>query len=185
MKNDLNQILSRKELREGLEKYRYIMTALHEVDVRTDAEFQKTFRDFYQMRRFYSDDFAKHYFVLMQQLKDTGPNMSFDMALERVKHIQGTYEMSFSSKLAHTINPLLPIWDSVVTKGHFGIRAPYAGAKDKEKACCRKYAEFEDAFYDYMATDDGIQIIHAFDEAFPDSGISDVKKIDFVLWQDR
>jgi len=185
VKDDIHQILAKPALKEGLKKYQYIMQAVQDTDVRTDAEFQKIFRDFYQMRRFYSDDFARQYFILMQQLKDAGPDMTFRMALERVKHIQGTYEMSFSSKLAHTINPLLPIWDNVVTKSHFGIRAPYAGAKDKEKACCRKYAEFEDAFYDYMATDEGMQIIHAFDEAFPDSGISDVKKIDFVLWQDR
>jgi hypothetical protein len=36
-----------------------------------------------------------------------------------------------------------------------------------------------------MVTDEGWTIIGQFDKKFPDNRISDVKKIDFVLWQDR
>lgn len=180
----LYETLHKVKLAEGLKTYQYLMTSLHSTDVSRDEAFQTAFRNFYQMRSFYSDEFARSYFKLMEKLKDYGPDMTFKIAFERVKHIQHTYEMSFSSKLAHTINPLLPIWDSVVTSGHFGIRPPYAGHKDRENACCDKYTIFEDVFYDYMASDDGIEIIHAFDQVFPDNGISDVKKIDFVLWQD-
>ena len=111
--------------------------------------------------------------------------MTFEMAMERIKHIQGTYEMSFASKLLHTIDPLHPIWDSVVTGRHFEMKAPYASSKNRETTCCKRYAEYEDKFYDYMSTDEGCMIIHMFDERFPDNRISDVKKIDFVLWQDR
>lgn len=34
-----------------------------------DTEFQNIYRDFYQMRRFYSDEFARKYFRLMEQIK--------------------------------------------------------------------------------------------------------------------
>ena len=64
------------------------------------------------------------------------------------------------------------------------ISAPYA-KKDREEACCKKYDIYEDRFYDYMASEEGIKVIHLFDEYFPESGIMDVKKIDFVLWQER
>lgn len=178
-------ILEKPILEDGLKKYLHIMSRVHDTDVSKDIDFQMDFRDFYQMRRFYSENFAQHYFNLLQQLKDSAENMTFEMALERIKHIQGTYEMSFSSKMLHTINPLHPIWDSVVTKQHFGIKAPYASCKNRETACCMKYKDYEDTFYDYMATDEGCMIIHMFDERFPNSGISDAKKIDFVLWQDR
>jgi hypothetical protein len=181
----VERILNKPIMEEGIEKYKYIMSHIHEINVTSDLEFQNVFRGFYQMKRFYSDHFARHYFILMEQLKDAGENMTFKMAIERIKHIQGTYEMSFSSKLLHTIYPLHPIWDSVVTNHHFGVRAPYASCKNRELACCKRYAEYEDKFYDYMATEEGSTIIHMFDERFPDSGISDVKKIDFVLWQDR
>jgi hypothetical protein len=178
-------ILNKPILAEGLEKYSYIMSRIRETDVSSDSDFQNVFRNFYQMRRFYSDYFACHYFMLMEQLKDTGENMTFAMAMERIKHIQGTYEMSFASKLLHTVDPLHPIWDSVVTNRHFEMKAPYASCKNREIACCNRYAEYEDKFYDYMATEEGCMIIHMFDERFPNNGISDVKKIDFILWQDR
>lgn len=181
---NVEKILQKPEIETGLNKYQYIMKSLHETDVSSDKEYQSVFRDFYQMRRFYSDEFAQHYFHLLEQMKHTN-NMTFKMAIERVKHIQNTYEISFSSKLAHTINPLLPIWDSVVTGKHFQIRAPYASAKDREKACCQKYAEFEEKFYSYMSSMEGQALIFKFDQRFPDSGISDIKKIDFILWQDR
>jgi hypothetical protein len=183
--NTIGEIMEKPILAEGLEKYNYIMSRIHETNVSSDLDFQNVFRDFYQMRRFYSEHFARHYFILMEQLKDSGENMTFEMAMERIKHIQGTYEMSFASKLLHTIDPLHPIWDSVVTKQHFAIKAPYASCENRAQACCLRYAEYEDKFYDYMTTDEGRTIIERFDKKFPDNGISDVKKIDFVLWQDR
>ena len=179
----IREILKKPVLKDGLQSYRYIMERLYQTDVSADREFQSAFRNFYQMKRFYSDEFAGHYFKLMEQLKNSR-DMSFVMALERVKHIRNAYEMSFSSKMAHTINPLHPIWDSVVTKKHFGISVPYA-KKDREEACCKKYDIYEDRFYDYMASEEGMKVIHLFDEYFPELGITDVKKIDFVLWQDR
>ena len=177
-------ILYKPELSEGLEKNIYIMDRFQKTDVSKDDEFQWVFRDFYQMRRFYSDTFAKHYFVLLEQLKTTR-NLSFKMAIERVKHIRNSYEMSFSSKLLHTINPLHPIWDSIVTVRHFGIKAPYASAKDREEACCQRYIEFENRFNAFMKSADGQALINLFDKRFPGNGISNVKKIDFILWQDR
>lgn len=91
--------------------------------------------------------------------------MTFRMAMERVKHIQNSYEMPFSSKLAHTINPVHPIWDSVVTKKHFGMYAPYPSCKNREEVCCQRYSEYEDLFYDYMASEEGCALIRMFDES--------------------
>ena len=182
--SEADTILHKPEMAKGLEKYIYIMDRLQKTNVSKDEEFQHVFRDFYQMRRFYSDDFAKHYFILMEQLKATR-DISFRMAIERVKHIRCSYEMSFSSKLVHTINPLHPIWDSIVTNRHFGIKAPRASIKDRESACCQRYEMYEDRFYDYLSTTEAQSLIHLFDKRFPDNGISDVKKIDFILWQDR
>ena len=181
---NVEKTLQKPEIEIGLKKYQYLMKNLHETDVSSSKEYQNVFRDFYQMRHFYSDEFAQHYFRLMEQMKYT-KNMTFEMAIERVKHIQYTYEISFSSKLTHTINPLHPIWDSVVTRKHFQIRAPYASVKDREKACCQKYTEFEEKFYNYMSSADGQELIVKFDQRFPNNGISDIKKIDFILWQDR
>lgn len=179
----VKEILKKPDLKAGLKSYSSIMERIQKTDVSTDMEFQGIFRDFYQMRRFYSDEFAKHYFKLMEEMKFC-KEMRFSMAMERIKHIRNTYEMSFASKMTHTIDPLHPIWDRIVTKKHFGISAPTV-KKERESACCKRYDAYEDKFYDYMASDEGMMIIRLFDEQYPASGITDVKKVDFVLWQDR
>lgn len=179
----VEEILKKTILRQGIDKYEFIMNRVKLVDVSSDLEFQKTYRDFYQLRRFYSDEFATKYFTLMEQMKNMS-TITFEMAFERVKHIQCTYEISFSSKLAHTLNPSLPVWDSVVTKNHFGINAPVV-KKDKEQKIIERYQLYSERYCEYLRSDEGQMLIQKFDEAFPDREISDVKKIDFILWQDR
>lgn len=182
-KEKVEQILTAPALKAGLEKYQYIMGRFRKVDVSEDTEFQSVYRDFYQMRRFYSDEFARKYFRLMEQLKGMD-GVTFKMAFERVKHIQCTYETSFSSKMAHTFNPQTPIWDKIVTTDHFGFRSP-TGQKDREQKTVRRFEEYSWKFRGYMKSKEGQMFIGMFDKAFPDSGISDVKKIDFILWLDR
>lgn len=181
----IREIVKSKQVEQGLAIYQSLMDRVNQINVSKDLSFQDDFRKFYQMRRFYSDDFAKHYFVLLEQLKNSGDNISMEMILERVLHIQNTYEISFSSKMLHTINPLKPIWDSIVTKNHFDINAPSSNCKDRTRAIVKKYSLYEEKFYDFMATKEGMLIIKLFDETFPNNKISDVKKVDFVLWQDR
>ena len=182
--NKLESILERPELCKGLQKYKTIMEALLTTNVAEDKGFQKLYRDFYQMRPFYSDDFAHAYFKLMESMK-SWLSVSFDMAFERIKHIKGSYEMSFSSKLVHTIDPSLPVWDKIVTRDHFHMKAPYSACKDRERACCKRYEDYRKRFCCYKDSPEGQVMIESFDTAFPNSGISDVKKIDFILWQDR
>ena len=180
----LTIILEKPEMAEGLRKYQKIMEAINLTDVSKDAAFQKMYRNFYRMNRFYSDEFAHAYFKIMEHLKSS-PIISFEMALERVKHIKGSYEISFSSKLAHSIDPKLPIWDKIVTKDHFHLRAPSVSRNNRERACCKRYDDYRKRFYAYLNSPEGQLLIEEFDAAFPDNGISNVKKVDFILWQDR
>ena len=182
-KETVSQILDKPVLTQGLEKYKYIMNAVHTTNVSADMEFQNCYRDFYQLRRFYSDEFAKKYFNLMEKLKEM-PEVSFQMAFEQVKNIQGTDEISFSSKLAHTLSPDIPVWDSVVTNKHFGIKAP-TGTKEREQKIFERYRLYCEKYFEYLKSEEGQMLVAMFDETFPDAGISDVKKIDFILWQDR
>lgn len=178
------RILEKPALAQGVKKYKYIMNRFCEVDVSKDIEFQNMYRDFYQMNnRFYSDKFAQEYFCIMETLKELSA-VSFSDAFERVKSIQNTFETSFSSKMIHTFDPNMPIWDNVVTKRHFGITAP-TYPKNREQKTVEKYNYYKEKFYDYLKSGEGQMIIELFDDKFPDSGISDVKKIDFILWQDR
>ena len=177
-------IVKKPEISIGLERYKFFRENLFVEDITKDQRYQNEFRTFYQMRRFYSDDFAKQFFEILESLK-TEKELSYEEVLMRLYEIRGTFEMSFSSKLLHTIFPEYPIWDSVVTRNHFNIKGPYNSCKDKRAVCVSRYAIFKARFYEYLDTKEGRELIKLFDAQFPDNGISNVKKVDFILWQDR
>ena len=177
-------IVKKQEIAIGLEKYKFFREQLFLTDVSKDKAYQKEFRKFYQMLRFYNDDFAQGFFYVLEQRK-YDKDLSFQSVLNQLKEIQNTYEMSFSSKLLHTIQPKYPIWDSVVTQNHFRIRAPYSKCKNKEQTCIDRYNDYIKEFYSYMYSTEGKAIISIFDQQYPESDIDNVKKVDFILWQDR
>ena len=178
----VEDILKRPKLKDGYEKYISIMSKIKETNIALDLQLQKEYKLFYRVAR-RSITFCNEYFAILEELKNS--EIDFPTIFKRVKNIKGSCEISFSSKLVHTINPNFPIWDSIVTKGHFRISAPYYQIKNKEQICCERYEQYYSEFKNYMNTQEGKILINKFDEAFPDNNITNIKKIDFILWQDR
>ena len=184
-KQTILEILDKPGLQAGINDYCYLLNNLYSTNVAEDAHYQDVFRKFYQMRKFYSDEFASGYFQLLEELKADQNNVTFQEIFDRILGIQNTFEMSFSSKMLHMLQPENPIWDSVVTKEHFGLCIPASGHKNRESACVQRYDLYKKRFYEYLHSDEGQMILTLFNQKFPDLEISDAKKIDFVLWQDR
>lgn len=176
----LPAILAKPKMLIGIERYRFIMEKVQRVDVSLDEGFQKTYENFYTLGR-YPKEFRRDYFVYMERVKEIKP--SFEETLSYFLKY-GTLEVSFSSKLVHTLDPEQPIWDRNVTDRHFGYKIPTYGTKDREKKMFDRYMRYKRDFFKYVASDDGKAVIRAFDEAFPKTGFTDLKKVDFVLWQD-
>lgn len=176
----LSAILAKPKMRIGIDRYRSIMEKVRQVDVSSDESFQKTYENFYTLGR-YPKEFRRDYFAYMERGKEAKP--SFEETLSYFLKY-GTFEVSFSSKLVHTLNPEQPIWDRNVTDKHFGHKIPAYGTKDREKKVLDRYGRYKRDFLKYMASDDGKAVIRAFDKAFPKTGFTDLKKVDFVLWLD-
>lgn len=177
------RIIKSNTISKAMEKYKCIMGQVYKIDVTQDTAFQKMFCDFYQLRRFYSDTFKTRYLDVLQKMKHKD-NLSFKEVFECVMEIKNTREMSFSSKLIHTVDPKYPIWDSIVTEQHFKMKKPYVKDNVVEKFS-ERYDEYVEKFYKYMESSEGAEVIRLFDIEYPESGITNVKIIDFVLWQDR
>lgn len=176
----LPAILAKPRMRSGIERYQFIMEKVQRVDVSSDESFQKTYENFYTLGR-YPKEFRREYFAYMERGKGAKP--SFEETLSYFLKY-GALEVSFSSKLVHTLDPEQPIWDGNVTGGHFGYRIPACNTKDREKKILERYGRYKRDFFKYMASDDGKAVIRSFDEAFPKTGFTDLKKVDFVLWLD-
>ena len=174
--------LDTHKLEKGVQKYIYLRRRLYEVDVSSDSEYQKTFNGFFRMRQ-RSADFYRDFYNWMEQHKNTGVN--FNDTLTYFYETHHRLEISFSSKLVALIDPQKPIWDSVVTTGHFGLKVPYMYTKNRLQIAISKYDTYCSLYDVYMKTNSAKNMISEFDRMYPNSTITDVKKLDFMLWSIR
>jgi len=181
---EIEQLLfNNDKLLDGMNKYKQIMESLHHTDVSTNADFRRTFNKFFVMRSrtpLYYDKF----YSFLEARKDVGA--TFEEALEELKSANGKLEISFSSKLIHVIDPTQPIWDRNVSVLHFGMKVPsYGKPVDVRQAeIIKVYHDYCSRFYDYLGSNEGQALIQLFDDQYPHSGFTDVKKLDFILWID-
>ena len=49
---------------------------------------------------------------------------------------------------------------------------------------CKQYDDFYDKFYVYLNSPEGDALVKVFDQKFPNAEISDVSKIEFIIWGD-
>ena len=166
----------------GIKKYQFLRQRLFETNVSEDRDFQRAFNGFFRMGR-RTEQYYQDYYSYLQQHKESG--IDFAKALTYLYEKHGRLEMSFVSKMVAIADPSFPIWDSVVTKGHFGITAPYAGEKNRLQKGIDKYTQYCRSYNTYMQTDEAKAKIAEFEHLFPGVDITDVKKLDFMLWQDR
>lgn len=64
------------------------------------------------------------------------------------------------------------------------MSAPTA-KKDRERAYCLRYEEFEAKFDEYVASDEGKRIIRLFDAQLPNIRATDAEKVYFMMRLNR
>ena len=162
----------------GIKKYKWIMARIHEADVSSDAVFQKSFNGFYRMRQ-RPATFYQCFYSYLEKNKNN-PNLTFDEVVTYLHQETGSIHASFSSKLLATVNPKMPIWDKFVLQ-NLGLRAPYYYEKDKLQKTIQLYHQI----CNWYQSEEAKEKLQIFNETFPNAEISDVKKIDFILWATR
>ena len=88
--------------------------------------------------------------------------------------IFGLHELDVSADEEHQID----------FRRYFGMSAPTA-KKDRERACCMRYEEYEVKYNEYVASDEGKRIIRLLDVQCPNMRISDAVKAYFMLRLNR
>ena len=166
----------------GVVKYQYLRQNLMQTDVSCDREYQRRFNGFFRMSR-RTEAFYTDFYEYLERNKNKG--ISFAEVLTYLYEKQHRLEMSFASKMVALVDPTFPIWDSVVAGGHFGMTAPYANESNRLEKAIQKYATYCHKYAAYMQSDEGIEKIAMFNKNHPNVDISDTKKLDFILWQDR
>lgn len=165
----------------GIAQYVKIMALLPSVNVAGDREFQRIFNGFYRvMRR--SSDWYETYYSFMERGKQAKP--TFDETLDHFWSALGRCEASFSSKLVATVDPGQPIWDANVLK-NLGIARPRY-SKNRVMQTKDVYRSLWNWYVQFLPSAHGKLLISLFDSNVKEHAqITDVKKVDFVLWQLR
>lgn len=168
----------------GIKKYLNLMLLLNQVDVASDGVFQKSYNGFYRVRR--GAPWREAYFGLMAHFKQKEYQPSFDEVVDILYEKTNRCEASFASKMVATLNISKPIWDQFVLQ-NLHIESPKSGSKNQIEDVKKCYRHMENWYEDFLKNDDGIYCINRFNQMNPEyqHQISDIKKVDFILWQMR
>lgn len=115
-------------------------------------------------------------------------SVSFQSVIEQIYSEKGRVEPSFSSKLVAMIRPEKPVYDKHV-KENLSLKVPGAhkSAQDRVKGSIAMYASLEQKM-ETLVKDPifTLTLKPAFDRKFGAyAHFTDVKKLDFLLWQYR
>ncbi len=164
----------------GLNKYLVIQNDYKNTLVSADREFQKRFNHFYRVRR--GADWQEPFYQLLEEAKSH--DYVFADVLERLSRATGRLEASFSSKLLATVNPNKAVLDSIVLK-NLGLKLPYSGAKNRQERIVDVFNQLDERLNMLLATSVGEYLVEAFTAMYPQAQVTDLKKLDLVLWQTR
>ncbi len=143
--------------------------------------FQRAFNGYYRVRR--NEEWRRHYYELLGKARRE--HYSFDEIITSLYRMSGNVEASFSSKLLHTIDATKPIWDQYVLQ-NLGLVLTGKTQEEKLKNAIVLYKQIEKWYEDYLKTQEAQENIAVFDQMLPEyTWVSDVKKIDCLLWSKR
>jgi hypothetical protein len=177
---------------ESVAVYQYLKTEFEKTDVSENHCFQFVFRSFYGLDSAgLKDDFKKKYFELLQQNKGN-PSPDFRSIIKQLYEIKNIKEkeslqISFTSKLIHTLQNDYPIYDSKVANlMKFRYLSNEKNADKNVFPTKRMEGYLEQIhelkqLYGCIKKQIGENLFIEFDNRFK-VDISHEKKIDFILW---
>lgn len=159
------------------------MRLVNASNVQTNRDFQRAFNGFYKIRQRPKSFYRALYGYLE---KNKNKEISFEQALSFFYRKFNRFEPSFSSKVVATINPNLPVWDSVVIK-KLKLEVPKNNLNKavRLKKMVLVYDDLIRWYIDFLKTNEARRVIKSFDRKVNAPNITDIKKADLILWQTR
>lgn len=170
------------KISQGLAQYRWLQANLKTVDVRVSLPFRTRFNHFYRVRR--NQKWQNSFYELLESLKNKGQTVEFSYVLISLFRAMERFEASFASKLLATINPKMPVIDSVVLR-NLGLKLPYSYSVNRLERTVELHAKLRSLFFDFLQSEDGKYLTKRFRERYECGEVTEIKMLDLVLWQTR
>lgn len=173
-------------LRESVPVYLFLRDQHLQGDVSSNHVFQFVFRSFYRLDNAgLSPEQKTKYFELLSKSQTEFKTILLALYdLETLKE-QNSIQLSFATKLIHTINNDQPIYDKYVSS-FTGIKYyPSKNIDNKLTKAQEKYNELCSVYQDiFLSNEKVLALVSGFRNEFriEKNKISDVKVIDFLIW---
>ena len=163
----------------GLARYLWIQSRVSEGGAfSSDANFQKAFNGFYQVRR--GESWRTAFYNMMPRA--AAERWPFRTALLKLIQATNRHEASFASKLVATFDTSKPVIDRKVLD-KLNLRLPWPGSNNRAENICGLYDRIAVMSTQFLVSDDGGYLVDQFVRMYPDANISREKMLDLVLWK--
>jgi hypothetical protein len=163
----------------GLDKYEAIIAHKDSSSI----TFRRKFNVYFRVRR--SPIWQESFYHTFGSLWNSD-KVTFELIIRSLYIETKQVEPSFSSKMLHVLNPEMPIWDQYVLK-NLGLKTSLRGSpEEKIKEAIDIYNSIIEFYLNYLKSNDGKRFVNKFNLHLPKySHLSDLKKLDAILWKIR
>jgi hypothetical protein len=175
---------------EAVDVYCFLREQCTRGSVTSNRVFQFTYRSFYRLDNAgLKPAFKKRYFELMEAEagKETIDIAGLARSLSCIENLKGqsTLQFSFVTKLASTLNPQYPVYDSQVASV-FGFRAPYnyKAFETRLAEYLTHYSEIRTTYSEILASRALEVPLRLFRKSYAPAAqmVNDIKALDFIFW---
>ena len=186
------------DLKESVEAYKFIKNNYGRAKINLPL-FRFVYRSFYRMSRNVpaGSDLDESYFKLLfdpkiQKLAKEDSKKALEQVLTKLYNIDKTWHFSFATKMLHTMNPHLPIYDSIIAKR---LKLPHCQwirkGKNSKEAYQKElnnrikiYSELKNQIDIGVKVKENSNIIIKWKQKYDAEKISNEKALDFILWNE-
>lgn len=176
-KYSLNKAL--ELVQKDLMDYLFLKERLFQVDVSLDELFQRKFNGLFKMRQRSKQFYGVFYAYLEKHKCDD--TLNFEKVVRYLYDQFNRVEASFASKMLSVINDEFPIWDKGILLA-LGYKLPII----QKQGRCDEAILYYQAQCEWMAQQcQNSLLIESFNARYPNVLISDIKKLDLLLFKSR
>lgn len=172
---------------ESIDTYRFLKKEFENTNIKENYLFQFVFRSFYRLDNAgLTTNFKKEYFIILEEYRNE-EIFDFRKILKRLSLLpnrkgQSTFQFSFTTKMANTIDNSTPIYDSEVAK-MFSLTKPYqADFEVKLGKYLKQLDEITNGYERILEQNLLPKTIKLFDLQFKNNQLPEIKKLDFIFW---
>lgn len=178
----IDRAIRSREIADGLLVYRWLQARVRLRRFSKDPVFRSVFSDFYRLNM----RPAAVQRAVLAELHGSSRRgrVSYASTLSRLYNVCGSVEASFASKIVASLDPDGPVIDRWVLR-NTAIELPRSVSPNRLRETALAYERLDRLCGEFLRSPVGRYLVRRFTARHRAPGITEMKMLDFVLWQTR